>query len=254
MLPDRTARRAPRKASRWQNESHTARSPDRAQVRRLDWHLRAAGIRDGSRLLDLGCGWGTLLSRAVATYDAAQAVGLTQTIEQVNWIRAQVRDARIHVVPATWQNAGFEMQFDAVIAIGTLERAARPGASSEDRCRSYTEFFEFCGRNLGPGGRLTIEFAGRTDILPAADEKPSLNQMVPHSMLPVLSEVLAASARRFHLMRLENATDDYDRTLTAQPSRIHAPGDGRGGRGRYRAQLLHHGGRPANQTSEPRIT
>lgn len=32
-----------------------------AQKRKLDWHLDSAGVTQGMRLLDIGCGWGALL-------------------------------------------------------------------------------------------------------------------------------------------------------------------------------------------------
>src|ERR1700750_415005 len=36
-----------------------------AQRRKLDFHLDAAGAARGRRLLDIGCGWGSLMDRAL---------------------------------------------------------------------------------------------------------------------------------------------------------------------------------------------
>src|SRR4051812_37792768 len=60
-----------------------------AQLNKLDWHLDHAGARGAKRLLDIGCGWGSLLRRAVQAHDVAHGVGLSLSAAQLRWIEHQ---------------------------------------------------------------------------------------------------------------------------------------------------------------------
>ena len=58
-------------AGRWAGDGRIARTLEEAQLAKLDWHLDAAAVMRGARLIEVGCGWGSLLDRAVrASFDA----------------------------------------------------------------------------------------------------------------------------------------------------------------------------------------
>src|SRR5688572_25683389 len=48
-----------------------------AQRRKLDFHIEGARAPGAARVLDVGCGWGGLLQRAVDDWGVGHAVGLT---------------------------------------------------------------------------------------------------------------------------------------------------------------------------------
>lgn len=209
-------------AGRWRSNGQSAGTLEEAQLRKLDWHLTAAGVRSGSRLLDVGCGWGTLLSRAVAARNAATAIGLTPAMEQVRWIEEHCTSPKIGVVPTTWQKADFETPFDAIASIGALEHFARPGIAQAEKQSAYRGYFDFCSRNLVENGGLSLQFIGWMDV-PPEDEIQNLPALLfPDSNLPRIHEILQASQADFHILRLENTPDDYAKTLGAWLTRIHA--------------------------------
>ena len=65
---------------------------EQAQAGKLDLVCRKLALQPGMRLLDVGCGWGSLVLHAAATY-GVQAVGVTISPEQAELARRRVADA-----------------------------------------------------------------------------------------------------------------------------------------------------------------
>lgn len=93
-----------------------------AKRRQHDYLLDQVACAAGTRLLDVGCGYGTLMARA-GQRDAL-AVGITISPEQLRHCRRQHLDAHLldyRALPRQWDGT-----FDAVIANGSIEHFARP--------------------------------------------------------------------------------------------------------------------------------
>jgi cyclopropane fatty-acyl-phospholipid synthase-like methyltransferase len=66
-------------------------SLEQAQRQKLDLVCRKLHLKEGEKMLDIGCGWGTLLCHA-AKYYGADATGVTLSKEQVAWGTKQAKD------------------------------------------------------------------------------------------------------------------------------------------------------------------
>jgi len=190
---------------------------ERAQLRKLDHMLDAAGAGEGARVLDVGCGWGSLLRRAVDR-GAERAVGLTLSREQHAHVSAW-RDPRVEVHLHGWAEFESETPFDAVVSIGAFEHFARLGLTRDERVASYRDFFARCHRLLRPGGRLALQTIAKGDV--AVDRQGMrdllliVKRMFPESELPQPADVLHASEGRFEVVTLRNDRQHYARTCGA---------------------------------------
>lgn len=192
-----------------------------AQMRKLDYHLDEAEIGPGSRVLDVGCGWGSLLERASQVRGAGAMVGLTLSADQhlaVHQKDLPGCDVRL----AKWSEYAPDAPFDAIICIGALEHFAQPGLSMDQKAAAYRHFFKFCRAHLAPGGRLSLQ----TIVFDRMQEPEFRNfiteRIFPGSMLPRIPEVLAGADRVMELVKCRNDAMDYARTCRAWQSALTA--------------------------------
>lgn len=98
-----------------------------AQERKLDLICRKLALRQGDRLLDIGCGWGSLIVHAAAEY-GVDAVGVTLSEQQAEGARERIREAgvedRCEVRVADYRELADE-QFDAIASVGMYEHVGR---------------------------------------------------------------------------------------------------------------------------------
>ncbi|MEV6773499.1 cyclopropane-fatty-acyl-phospholipid synthase family protein [Nocardia sp. NPDC051030] len=96
-----------------------------AQREKHDLICRKLGLaeRPGMRLLDVGCGWGSMAMHAASTY-GAQVVGVTISKAQADLARQRVADAglsaSVEIRLSDYRELGGE-QFDAISSIGMFE-------------------------------------------------------------------------------------------------------------------------------------
>lgn len=114
---------------------HEGMSLQEAQVAKLDLTLDKLGLQPGMTLLDIGCGWGSMMKRAVERYDV-NVVGVTLSKNQDAYCR-QVLDSidsqrSYRVLLKDW--ADFTEPVDRIVIIEALEHFGF------DR---YDDFFKF---------------------------------------------------------------------------------------------------------------
>jgi cyclopropane-fatty-acyl-phospholipid synthase len=118
-----------------------------AQDAKLDLVCRKLGLGPGVRLLDVGCGWGSLSMHAAREY-GADVVGVTLSQEQAALARKRVAEAGLtESVEIRVQDyrAVEDGPFDAISSVGMAEHVGRsklPGYAAS------------LGALLRPGGRL----------------------------------------------------------------------------------------------------
>src|SRR5690348_3644628 len=67
-------------------DGETADALPCAQLRKLDLLAGWAKVAAGDHVLEIGCGWGAMLRRAVSYHGAAHATGLSLSLAQTEWI------------------------------------------------------------------------------------------------------------------------------------------------------------------------
>lgn len=101
----------------------TAKDLDAAQHAKLDLVCRKLGLRPGMRLLDVGCGWGSMAIHAARHY-GVDVVGVTLSREQAVWARKAAAEAglsdRIEIRVQDYRDV-HDGPFDAISSIGMSE-------------------------------------------------------------------------------------------------------------------------------------
>ena len=120
---------------------------DAAQEAKLDLVCRKLGLAPGMRLLDVGCGWGSLALHAAARY-GVEVVGITLSAEQARLARERLAEAgltgKVEIRVLDYRDV-VDGPFDAIASLGMAEHV---GADELPR---------YAGRLhdlLRPGGRL----------------------------------------------------------------------------------------------------
>jgi cyclopropane-fatty-acyl-phospholipid synthase len=121
-------------------------SIDTAQARKLDYVCRKLRLQPGERLLDIGCGWGSLVMHAARHY-GVEALGVTLSRRQAELAGDRIKEAglegRCRVEYRDYREISDERGFDKMASIGMLEHLG------ESMMRTY---FREAYRLLKPGG------------------------------------------------------------------------------------------------------
>ncbi|MGW2302915.1 class I SAM-dependent methyltransferase [Streptomyces sp. NPDC001809] len=118
-----------------------------AQRDKLDLIARKLNLREGDRLLDVGCGWGSMALHAAREY-GARVVGITLSREQAAYARKRIAEEGLtDLVEIRVQDYRdfTDGPYDAISSIGMAEHV---GAVR------YREYADILYGLLKPGGRL----------------------------------------------------------------------------------------------------
>jgi cyclopropane-fatty-acyl-phospholipid synthase len=197
-----------------------------AQERKLDHLVEGARAAGANRVLDVGCGWGSLLKRLVGTHGVGHAVGLTLSDSQAEKLGALALP-RTEVRVENWLDHKPEEKYDAIISIGAFEHFARTGLSRTERIAAYREFFDRCRQWLPRGGRIALQtnIKGNNvqmDKQTVRDLMFIIDIIFPESEIPALSEVVESSEKLFDIVSLRNDPDHYARTCQEWLNRLRA--------------------------------
>ncbi len=199
---------------------------EEAQVRKIDYHIDQARARGAARVLDVGCGWGALLTRLVEVHGVQHAVGLTLSQAQAARV-ASLSQPRVEARLESWMDHVPASPYDAIISVGAFEHFAKPDWPDAAKVAAYRAFFERCRDWLKPGGWLSLQTIayGNVDwqeIKDAPGRRFLLGEVFPESELPTLPNLIAAWDGLFELVSLRNDRADYWRTCRVWLERLTA--------------------------------
>ncbi|MEV7044113.1 cyclopropane-fatty-acyl-phospholipid synthase family protein [Amycolatopsis sp. NPDC051061] len=130
-----------------------------AQHDKLEMICRKLGLRPGMRLLDIGCGWGSLLVHA-AKHHGVHAVGITLSAEQLQHIRGRLAqhdlEDRVEVRRQDYRELP-DAPFDAVASIEMGEHVGEV---------NYPAYTATLHKMVKPGGRVLIQQMSRGTVAP----------------------------------------------------------------------------------------
>lgn len=139
--------------------THQGQSLYDAQSAKLDLICRKLGVQPGMRLLDVGCGWGSLILYAARNY-GVHATGITLSAQQRDFVEARIAERglsdRVEVRLQDYRDFGaLPTSLAAFDAVGSVEMGEHVG---QDR---YSTYVGILLRALKPGGRLLLQQMSR---------------------------------------------------------------------------------------------
>ena len=133
-------------SARFESKSDTL---EQAQLHKVHTLLDRLELKAGQRLLEIGCGWGTLAIEAAKR--GASVVGLTLSTEQKAWAERRIADARlserIEIRLQDYRDTAEE--FDAVASVEMVEAVGQ---------RWWGAYLDSIARNLKSRGKAALQF------------------------------------------------------------------------------------------------
>ena len=137
-----------------------------AECAALKKTVERAGIRDGMRVLDLGCGWGSLSLWIAGQFPQAKVVSVSNSSSQKAHIDTLAKERgleNLNVITCDMNDFDIDEQFDRVVSVEMFEHM-----------RNYEELFRRIHGWLVPGGRFFMHiFTHRSTPYEYIDKGPS---------------------------------------------------------------------------------
>ncbi len=198
---------------------------DEAQEAKLDLIAGKLRLVPGTRLIDIGCGWGSLIN-FVGERHGCEAVGVTLSEQQADEANARARaaglGARVRAEVRDYRDLAELGLVDAIASVGMVEHVGRVNMPS---------YFRAAYAALRPGGLFLnhgIAQAGVPGRSPGPDLRPRRSQFVDRyvfpdgELIPVEETIRLARAAGFGVIDVQSLRPHYALTLAAWTARLEA--------------------------------
>lgn len=178
-----------------------------AQMNKIYHLLKKLNLKEGTSLLDIGCGWGCLLIEAAKKYKV-RGLGITLSKEQYKKCKERIKEEKledlIDVQIMDYRDLKKSgLKFQRVVSVGMLEHVER---------ENYQLFFDNVDGVLDKGGVFCLHYISS---LKESQGDPWIKKYIfPGGVIPSLREIIAlAGEHNFHTIDVENLRLHYKRTL-----------------------------------------
>lgn len=171
-----------------------------AQRAKFELICQKMQLEPGMTVLDIGCGWGGLLSYAVDHY-GVKATGITPATEQVAYLQEK---AGFEVRQLDWRELAGE-SFDRVISVGMFEHVGP---------KNYRAYFKKVRELTASGGMSLLHTIGSMNRRYFVD--PWIDKYIfPGGHIPSDGQIERASEPYFTIAHWHDIGPNYDPTLMA---------------------------------------
>ena len=192
---------------------------DQAQLNKLDHILNKVQLKEGDRLLDVGCGWGAMIIRAAQR--GAHAVGVTLSENQYAYAKELIAklglSSRCEVRLQDYRDLSEVGGYDKIVSVGMFEHVG---------LKNLPLYFSKMNALLKDGGAMLMH--GITATHPGRQVGRGAGEFIdkyvfPDGELPHVSDVMRAMSNEgFEVVDAESLRRHYAKTLTHWAHRLDA--------------------------------
>lgn len=175
---------------------------DDAQEAKLDLICKKLHLREGTTILDIGCGWGSFVKYVTEKHNV-KAVGITVSKEQVELAREKCKGLPVEIRLQDYRE--LDEKFDYIVSVGMFEHVGH---------KNYRKYMEIVHKCLKDDGLFLLHTIGRNKSAIACD--PWIDKYIfPNSLIPSLKQITSAIEGLFVVEDLHNFGYYYYPTLMA---------------------------------------
>ncbi|MDO5517082.1 MAG: cyclopropane-fatty-acyl-phospholipid synthase family protein [Clostridium sp.] len=180
---------------------------EEAQMNKINYILKKLNLSEGMSLLDIGCGWGTLLIEAAKKYKV-KGLGITLSSEQYKSFSERIKEENledyIEVRLMDYRDLKkSNLLFDRVVSVGMIEHVGRA---------NYDLFFENVDEVLKDKGLFLLHYI--SNLIETKGDAWIRKYIFPGGMIPSFREIIDISADyNYHTIDVESLRPHYTKTL-----------------------------------------
>ena len=173
---------------------------DAAQEAKLDLICKKIQLREGQRVLDIGCGWGSFAKFAAENY-GAHVTGITISTEQAEYAKESCKDLPVEIRVQDYRLV--EDKFDHIVSVGMFEHVGN---------KNFRNYFEVANKCLKNDGLFLLHTIG--GLVTKTTPDPWIHKYIfPNGQIPSMTEIAGACEKLFVIEDLHNFGTYYDKTL-----------------------------------------
>ena len=178
-----------------------------AQLNKINHILEKLFLKEDMNILDIGCGWGSLLIEAAKKYKV-RGLGITLSEEQYSKFKERIIEEQLEdyldVKLMDYRELKkSEMKFDRIVSVGMLEHVGRG---------NYEEFMENVDSVLNKGGLFLLHYISALKEYPG--DAWMKKYIFPGGVIPSLREIInILPDYNFYTLDVESLRRHYNKTL-----------------------------------------
>ena len=183
----------------WKN----ANTLNQAQEAKLKLICDKNYLKPGMTLLDVGCGWGSLMKYAAQNY-GVKCTGITLSKDQVSLGRELCMDLPIEFHLKDYRD--INEKYDSIVSVGMIEHVGS---------KNYRTFFKIMSESLNDDGLFLLHTIGTLNPKTASADPWTNKYIFPGGELPTVQRIAKAAEGLFVMEDWHNLGIDYSKTTRA---------------------------------------
>ncbi len=179
-----------------------------AQHDKLDLICRKLGLCAGNRLLDVGCGWGSLILHAAKHY-GVRATGVTLSVRQRDYVTAAIARQGLDSLVTVRRQDYRELDGEPFDAVASIEMGEHVGDEN------YPRYAATVRRMVRPTGRVLIQQMSRGATAPGGGEFIERYIAPDMHMRPLGATIGLLERAGLEVRDVESLREHYVRTARA---------------------------------------